>query len=135
MSRLRHRLIAHAHDILSLLKRARRKPLCVTARNAANRVTVRVEAAPADAGAAVCYPGRHLSSVELLVWNALADGAKYSKEIAHAIGWSQDQSKLRILLANLEDRGVIVHEERQGYSRADCEQGPRRHGGDVNSRR
>lgn len=63
-------------------------------------------------------PGRWLSDAEQLVWRAIQVGQWLNgKEIAARCGREHD-TKLKYLLLNLEDRGVLVHEDGKGYARA-----------------
>lgn len=62
-------------------------------------------------------PGTWLSPIEQLIWNALAGPEPLvGKEIAAKIGLPHDP-RIKYLLKNLEDRGVLTHEDGQGYSR------------------
>jgi len=78
-------------------------------------ITVHPPGAPE---AADRVPGRMLSSTEQLVWQAIQPGEwLVGKEIAGRIGRDYDV-RLRYLLLNLEDRGVLAHEDGKGYARA-----------------
>lgn len=85
-------------------------------------VAVRIQVAPSNDGeggdGVLRYPGTWLSSTEQLIWNALAERALLGKQIAAKLGWEYS-TKLKFLLSNLEDRGVLLHDETSGYSRAE----------------
>jgi hypothetical protein len=116
--RLRHKLLSVAHTILGTVQRPPDEPVSVEVAEEGVRVSIRLhrcqdEATPDRAR----MPGRHLSSAEALIWEALGGDTLQGKQIAAKIGWEYGP-KLKILLANLYDRGVIGHEDGEGYSRA-----------------
>lgn len=115
---LRHRLAAHAHQLLASL----RGPVVedVSVRVVEGDVVVTVEVAPADPAATLYptrYPGHWLSATEQLIWRVLEAGPLLGKQIASAMGWDYS-TRLKVLLANLEERGVLTHDEVEGYARA-----------------
>lgn len=65
-------------------------------------------------------PGRWLSELEANIWRAIKPGEWLTgKQVAVRLGRDYDRDpKLKHLLANLEDRGVLLHEDGQGYARA-----------------
>lgn len=119
---LRCVLTAHAHDLLVDLLRTSQtlpdEPLVVQVSE--SDLTVSIKVAPSDSvegRSAVQFPGMWLSASEQLIWGALGDGPLIGKKIAGRLNWEYT-TRLRYLLSNLEERGVLVHDETTGYARA-----------------
>jgi len=94
-------------------------PLVVPAADEDHRVIITIKPACLSPDApSERLPGRWLSDAEQLVWKCLGpDEWLVGKEIAARCGREHD-TKLRYLLMNLEDRGVLLHEDGRGYARA-----------------
>jgi hypothetical protein len=117
---IRHRLLAHCHQILSLFRKTPEEALRVEVNHDGLRVLVVVDATEQGGKPGPAkYPGRFLSDAELLVWRALDGKTLTGQAIADAVGRPYD-TKLKHLLMNLEDREVIHHpEDGAGYARAE----------------
>jgi hypothetical protein len=116
---LRHELAAHAHQIAGQIRGVPRKPVRACVRSRTMQVCVEVNPVnAAETQAFVKYPGLFLSAFEQLVWGVVDEKTPLvAKEIAVKIGRAYD-AKLKYLLLNLEDRGVLTHEDGRGYLRA-----------------
>ena len=109
---------AHAWQILRELQ----KPIeeRIVTQVALARLSVRVEVALHDLDDIAPppqYPGAWLSSTEQLIWRALDRRPLLGKQIAAAMGMEYG-TRLKVLLSNLEERGVLTHDEATGYARA-----------------
>lgn len=63
------------------------------------------------------YAGRHFSDLELRIWQALEHGPLKAAQIASRLNREYDHI-LKVLLPNLEERGVLDH-DRRGYRRGE----------------
>jgi hypothetical protein len=116
--RLRHRLLSVAHTILGTVQRPPDEPVSVEVAEDGVRVSIRLHRCQDDpAPGRARIPGRHLSSAEALIWECLGADSLQGKQVAVRIGMEYGP-RVKVLLANLVDRGVLNHEDGDGYSRA-----------------
>lgn len=121
MARSLHCLLyKHAYSIAAVVKTT--PPENTAARVVEGDLVVSIQVVPVnlEPAASARLPGSWLSSQEQLIWNALNGEPLLGKQIAAKLGWDYS-TKLRYLLSNLEDRGVLHHDEVAGYSRAPTE--------------
>lgn len=80
---------------------------------------VTITVCPAGQQESVPLPGKWLSPTGLLIWRAFSGPGEWlvGKEIAARIDRDHD-TKLRYLLLDMEERGVLLHEDGKGYARA-----------------
>lgn len=112
-------LHSHAYQILGEAAQAPPE-VPLTVRAARGDLAVRIEVAPSHPPGKQAdgkVPGRHLSDVEQLIWDALAERPLIGKQIASKIAHEYDSS-LKVLLRNLVNRRVIVPDQSGGYARA-----------------
>ena len=109
-------LNATAWRILHALRAPVREAIEVRAGDDGGVVRV-VLSPPGLDGAPEERPGKWLSALELIVWRALDGKVLSGKALAAQCG-EEYGPKIKYLLLNLEERGVITHDPGQGYSRA-----------------
>jgi len=113
----------HARQILVRLARRATEPITVHVRNRSHEVRIQVnpvnltEPPPIER-----YPGAWLSPLELLVWRAFEENQALSgKQIAARTG-QEYGPKLKYLLLNMEDRGLLTHDTGVGYTRISADE-------------
>lgn len=105
-----------AHEICNYIDDAPAEP--VKAEYVETDLIVRIEVVPASVGGEVtATPGKWLSTPEQSIWAVLENGPLLGKQIASKLGWAYDQ-RIKQFLSNLEDRGVLTHDDGIGYARA-----------------
>lgn len=116
--KLRQRIDLHARQILLQIAVPLEGPLAVKAGDDEHRVVIAVSPANLEAEPAEQRPGEWLSPLGRLLWNALPPGEwLVGKQIASRAGLPYE-AKLKHILQDLEDRGVLLHEDGRGYARA-----------------
>lgn len=109
---------AHAWQILREIQRPVDET--IAAQVALVDLLVRIEVATNDVESIpppAKYPGTWLSATEQLIWRALERKPMLGKQIAAATGIDYG-TRLKVILSNLEERGVLIHDETTGYARA-----------------
>ena len=107
---------AHAWQILrELVKPIEEVAACVNTKDVL--VQVRVAHVNMEAKEQEVQPGSWFSPVERLIWLALVGGPMIGKRVASKCQQEYD-STFRVILRNLVNRGVLTHDETDGFSRA-----------------
>ena len=92
------------------------KPLTLSIQDRAVQITATIAPAGATATGGAAYPGKHLGTLETAIWLALVKPMN-AKRLARELN-EPCSPKIRTILANLVERGVLTHSTEQGYSRA-----------------
>lgn len=108
----RARILALAYQVLSDLSDHPNGPLTVSASDELGSITVTFTPAGSSAGSNLS-----LSQIERDIVQALSAGPMGGKQLAARAGYPYN-STLRIILANLVDRGILATGD-QGYSLSD----------------
>ena len=111
---------AHACQILRELVQPIEEEVAACVNTEDVLVQVRVSHVNTEAKEQERGPGSWFSPVERLIWLALVGGSMIGKRVASKCGQEYD-STFRVILRNLVNRGVLTHDETDGFSRAIAE--------------